>query len=83
MKYKIEKNTVDEMKIINQIAGVYSAIGQNKKAADIYYQLLKYVQKHQQEAVISSGMLPMVLMKSLKLELKSDIILCFLLDCKH
>ena len=36
-------------------------MGQNKKAADIYYQLLKYVQKHQQEAVISSGMLPMVL----------------------
>ena len=53
--------TVDEMKIINQIAGVYSDMGQNKKAADIYYQLLKYVQKHQQEAVISSGMLPMVL----------------------
>lgn len=53
--------TVDEMKIINQIAGVYSDIGQNKKAADIYYQLLKYVQKHQQETVISSGMLPMIL----------------------
>ena len=53
--------TVDEMKIINQIAGVYSDMGQNKKAADIYYQLLKYVQKHQQEAVISGGMLPMVL----------------------
>lgn len=52
---------VDEMKIINQIAGVYSDMGQNKKAADIYYQLLKYVQKHQREAVISSGMLPMVL----------------------
>ena len=33
--------TVDEMKIINQIAGVYSDMGQNKKAADIYYQLLK------------------------------------------
>lgn len=53
--------TVDEMKLINQIAGVYSDLGQNKKAADIFYQLLKYVQKHQQETVISSGMLPMVL----------------------
>lgn len=53
--------TVDEMKIINQIAGVYSDLGQNSKAADLFYQLLCYLQKHQQEAVISSGMLPMVL----------------------
>lgn len=53
--------TIDEMKLINQIAGVYSDMEQNEKAADIFYRLLNYVQKHQQEAVISSGMLPMVL----------------------
>lgn len=53
--------TVDEMKIINQIAGVYADVGQIKMAADLYARLLRYVQKHQQEAVISSGMLPMVL----------------------
>ena len=53
--------TVDEIKLINQIAGVYADLGQHKKAADLYDRLLNYVQKHQQEAVISSGMLPMVL----------------------
>lgn len=53
--------TVDEMKLINQIAGVYSDLGQNEKATEIFAQLLNYVQMHQQEAVISSGMLPMVL----------------------
>ena len=52
--------TVDEMKIINQIAGVYSDMGQNKKAADIYYQLLKYVRKHFEETITSVGILPMV-----------------------
>lgn len=53
--------TVDEMKLINQIAGVYSDLGQNEKAAEIFAQLLNYVQMHQQEVVISSGMLSMVL----------------------
>lgn len=50
----------DEVKIINQIAGAYSENGQNKKATDIYYQLLKYIRKHFQDVLQSNGMLPMV-----------------------
>lgn len=38
--------TVDEIKIINQIALNYSNAGQDKLAIDIYYQLLKYMKKH-------------------------------------
>lgn len=41
--------STDEIKIINQIGIAYSDDGQNKKAADIYYQLLKYVRKHFEE----------------------------------
>jgi transcriptional regulator with XRE-family HTH domain len=52
--------TLDEIKIINQIGIAYSDDGQNKKAADIYYQLLKYVRKHFEEAITSVGILPMV-----------------------
>lgn len=53
--------TKDEIKIINQIANVYSDSGNNKKAADIFYQLLKYVRKHYQETITSTGILPLVL----------------------
>ena len=38
--------TVEEIKIINQIALNYSDAGQNKKAIDVYNQLLKYIKKH-------------------------------------
>lgn len=42
--------TKDEITIINQIGLAYSSdAGQNKKAAEIYYQLLKYVRKHFKE----------------------------------
>ncbi len=53
--------TKDEITIINQIGVVYSDDGQNKKAADIYYQLLRYMRKHFREAVTSVGVLPLVL----------------------
>ena len=45
---EIDKNyyTVEEIKIINQIALNYSDAGQNKKAIDVYNQLLKYIEKH-------------------------------------
>lgn len=52
--------STDEIKIINQIGIAYSDDGQNKKAADIYYQLLKYVRKHFEEIITSVGILPMV-----------------------
>ena len=53
--------TVDEIKILSHIAITYSEMGNNQKAADIYYQLLKYVRKHFQEVLISGGMLPTIL----------------------
>ena len=53
--------TKDEIKIINQIANVYSDSGNNKKAADIFYQLLKYVRKHYRETITSTGILPLIL----------------------
>ena len=53
--------SIDEIKIINQIGIAYSDDGQNKKAAEIYYQLLRYVRKHFQETVTSIGVLPLVL----------------------
>ena len=46
--------TRDEITIINQIGLAYSDAGQNKKAAEIYYQLLK-------ETITSIGVLPLVL----------------------
>lgn len=53
--------TRDEITIINQIGLAYSDAGQNKKAAEIYYQLLKYVRKHFKETITSIGVLPLVL----------------------
>lgn len=53
--------TKDEITIINQIGLAYSDAGQNKKAAEIYYQLLKYVRKHFKETITSIGVLPLVL----------------------
>lgn len=52
--------SLDEVKIINQIAGVFSDTKQNKKAIDIYYQLLRYIKKHFQNILQSGGLLPIV-----------------------
>lgn len=45
---EIHKNlyTVEEIKVINLIALNYSDKEQNRKAIDIYYQLLKYMKEH-------------------------------------
>lgn len=51
----------NEIKIINQIGLAYSDDGQNKKAAEIYYQLLRYVRKHFKETITLIGALPLVL----------------------
>jgi transcriptional regulator with XRE-family HTH domain len=53
--------STDEIKIINQIGIAYSDEGQNKKAAEIYDQLLRYIYRHFQETITSIGMLPLVL----------------------
>ena len=52
--------SLDELKVIDQIALVYSDSGQHKKAIDIYYQLLKYVKKHFQNILQSNGVLPLI-----------------------
>lgn len=52
--------TLDEVKIINQIACSYSDQQDHKTAIDIYYQLLKYIQKHFQNILQSGGLLPLV-----------------------
>lgn len=50
----------NEITIINQIANVYSDMGQHKKAIDIFSQLLKYVRKHNHDVLQTGGMLPLV-----------------------
>ena len=59
---EIEKKlyTRDEIKIINQIANAYSCAGNQKKAADIFYQLLKYIRKHKRETITTIGVFPMI-----------------------
>ncbi len=52
--------SLDEVKVINQIAGVYTEKGQHRIAAEILGQLLKYIQKHYQNILQSAGHLPLV-----------------------
>lgn len=52
--------SIDEAKVINQIALVYSDLGQHNQAIDIYYQLFKYIKKHFQNILQSGGILPLV-----------------------
>jgi len=52
--------TFDEIKLVNQIAGIYSDSGQSEKALDIYRQLLFYIRRHYQEELIGNGSLSMV-----------------------
>lgn len=43
--------SMDETRLINQIARTYSQLGERKKATDMYDQLLKYVEKNDRELV--------------------------------
>ena len=52
--------SIDEVKVINQIALTYSRNDEHKKAIDIYYQLLRYIKKHFQNVLQSGGLLPLV-----------------------
>lgn len=51
---------VDEVKVINQIAGVYSEQGNNEQALQIYVQLIDYIKQHFQNVKQSGGLLPLV-----------------------
>jgi hemerythrin len=50
----------EEVKIINQIAGVYTNSDQNRKAIEILGQLEKYIRKHYQNILQSAGLLPLI-----------------------
>lgn len=51
---------LDEVKVINQIANVYSKMGQQIISAGIFEQLLKYIQKHYPDTLQSGGYLPSI-----------------------
>ena len=59
---EIDKNfyTIEEIKIINQIALNYSNSGKNKKAIDVYNQLLKYIEKHLMNLKESNGLVILI-----------------------
>jgi tetratricopeptide (TPR) repeat protein len=50
----------DEVKVINQIANIYSENGEHEKAANIYNQLLAYIQNHFENPQRSEGLFPLV-----------------------
>lgn len=52
--------SMEEIKVINHIAGVYAENGQHKKAVDISGQLLTYVKDHNQGIIYAGGLIPMV-----------------------
>lgn len=52
--------SIDEVKVINHIATVYSDLKQHEKAIRIYDQLLQYINKHFQNILQSGGLLPLV-----------------------
>lgn len=52
--------SIDEVKVINQIATVYSNHGESQKVIHIYDQLLQYIKKHFQNILQSGGLLPLV-----------------------
>jgi tetratricopeptide (TPR) repeat protein len=48
--------SIDEIKILNHIAIIYTRIGEHKKATDIYSRLLKYTKKHYNNPQKSEGL---------------------------
>ena len=52
--------SIDEVKIINQIAQLYSSSGDHEKTIVIYRQLLEYIENHFKNILQSSGLLPLV-----------------------
>ncbi len=53
--------TVDEIKLINSIANVYSNIKQYSRAIQIHKQLLRYIETHYSESVTGGSILELVL----------------------
>lgn len=53
--------TFDELKILNQLAGLFLAEGQMDQALHLYDRLLNYILNHNQALLCRNGLLPMVL----------------------
>lgn len=53
--------TFDEIKTLNQIAGLYLAEDQMEQALHLYDKLLNYILNHNQALLCRNGLLPMVL----------------------
>lgn len=51
---------LDEIKIINQIAGTFDDMGQYEQEIEIYRQLLDYIQSHYQDMLYDQAYLPMI-----------------------
>lgn len=51
----------EEIRVLNRIANLYSAMGQHRKATYIFDQLLKYIKKHLQDVLEMNGLLPMII----------------------
>lgn len=47
--------SLEETTLINQIAWTYSQLGERKRAIDMYYQLLKYIEKNHRELAGYAG----------------------------
>lgn len=51
---------VDEVKVINQIANIYSKQGKREQALQIFVQLIEYIKQHFHNVKQSGGLLPLV-----------------------
>ena len=50
---------IDEVKVINQIANIYSKQGKREQALQIFVQLIDYIKQHFQNVKQSGGLLPL------------------------
>lgn len=51
---------IDEVKVINQIANIYSKQGKREQALQIFVQLIEYIKQHFHNVKQSGGLLPLV-----------------------
>lgn len=53
--------STEETKLLNQIAGIYSRMGQSEQARALLEKMIAYLKAHMQEALEGNGILPMLL----------------------
>ena len=52
--------STEEIKLLNQIAGIYSRMGQSAQALALFEKLMRYLYTHYQEMLNGNGILPLV-----------------------